>query len=90
MIALRVYVDGVVQGVGFRAYTKRVADSYGLAGFVKNLPDGRVEVFVQGDEDVLWAFLRDLWRGPRLSEVSSMQIFKEVPSHEERDFRIAY
>ncbi len=90
MVAFRVYVNGRVQGVGLRSYTKSIADSYGLTGYVRNLPDGRVEVLVQGDEDVLWAFLRDIWRGPTLAEVFSMQIIKEVPRDEERDFRIAY
>lgn len=90
MIALRVFVKGVVQGVGFRAYTKRIAESYGLSGFVKNLEDGRVEVFVQGDEEVVWAFLKDLWKGPRSAVVSSMEVIKEVVRHEESGFRIAY
>ena len=59
MVAYRVYVSGIVQGVGYRAFTKRLAHSYGLTGWVKNLPDGRVEAFVQGDEDVVWAFLKE-------------------------------
>ncbi|MFN3599677.1 MAG: acylphosphatase, partial [Aquificaceae bacterium] len=61
MVALRVYVSGVVQGVGFRAFTKRVADSYGLSGWVRNLSNGRVEIFVQGDEEVIWAFLKEVF-----------------------------
>ncbi len=90
MIALRIYVSGTVQGVGYRAFTKRLAQSYGLTGWVKNLPDGRVEVFVQGDKDVIWDFLKQLWEGPTAGRVDSMEILKEVPSHEERDFTIRY
>jgi len=90
MIALRIYVSGTVQGVGYRAFTKRLAQSYGLTGWVKNLPDGRVEVFVQGDKDVIWDFLKQLWEGPTAGRVDRMEILKEVPSHEERDFTIRY
>lgn len=90
MVAVRVYVSGIVQGVGYRAFTKRTADSYGLSGWVRNLPDGRVEVFVQGHENVVWEFLKDLWKGPPAGRVDRMEILKEVPSHEERDFTIRY
>ncbi len=90
MIALRIYISGIVQGVGYRAFTKRLAHSYALSGWVKNLPDGRVEVFVQGDKDVIWDFLKQLWEGPTAGRVDRMEILKEVPSHEERDFTIRY
>lgn len=90
MVALRIYVDGIVQGVGYRAFTKRLADSYGLSGWVKNLPDGRVEVFVQGDEKVVWVFVGEIFRGPRAGRVDRMEILREVPKDEERDFTIRY
>ncbi|MCX8164517.1 MAG: acylphosphatase [Aquificaceae bacterium] len=90
MMALRVYVSGMVQGVGYRAFTKRKAQSYGLTGWVKNLSDGRVEVFVQGDSDVVWSFLRELLDGPPAGRVDSMEVFKEVPRYEERDFTVKY
>ncbi|MFN3947726.1 MAG: acylphosphatase [Aquificaceae bacterium] len=90
MVALRVYVGGIVQGVGFRAFTKRVADSYGLSGWVRNLPDGRVEIFAQGNEEVIWAFLREVFKGPRAGRVNSMEILKEVPKDDEGDFVIRY
>lgn len=90
MIALRLYIRGVVQGVGFRSFTKKLAESYGLVGWVRNLRDGRVEVFVQGDGDVVWDFIKRLWEGPPLARVEGMEIIKEVPSDEERDFVIKY
>jgi acylphosphatase len=90
MVAYRVYVSGIVQGVGYRAFTKRLAHSYGLTGWVKNLPDGRVEAFVQGDEEVVWAFLKELLKGPPAGRVDRMEILKEVPKDEERDFTIKY
>lgn len=45
-----IYFSGKVQGVFFRATTKKYADSIGLKGYAKNLPDGRVEVLIQGDK----------------------------------------
>jgi acylphosphatase len=87
---LRVFLSGVVQGVGFRAYTQRVADSYGLSGWVRNLPDGRVEVLVEGDEEVLFHFIKDLWKGPRLSRVDRMEILREASDEPLRGFNIRY
>ncbi len=77
MIAFRIFVEGRVQGVGYRAFTKRVAEGYGLEGWVRNLPDGRVEVYVKGDEEVLWFFIKDLMNGPPLADVKSLHIIKE-------------
>ncbi|MEN3029035.1 MAG: acylphosphatase [Aquificaceae bacterium] len=90
MIALKVYVSGIVQGVGYRAFTKRLGRSYGLSGWVRNLPDGRVEVFVQGDRDVVWSFVRELMEGPPAGRVDRMELFREVPRDEERDFTVRY
>lgn len=90
MVAYRVYISGIVQGVGFRAYTKNLAESYGLDGWVRNMPDGRVEIFVQGDKDVVWDFLKRLSDGPPLSKVELIQTQKEVVKDEERGFSIRY
>ncbi|SNZ12228.1 acylphosphatase [Hydrogenobacter hydrogenophilus] len=90
MVAYRVYVSGIVQGVGFRAYTKNLAESYGLDGWVRNMPDGRVEIFVQGDKDLVWDFLKRVSDGPPLSKVELIQIQKEVVKDEERGFSIRY
>ncbi|SHK19972.1 acylphosphatase [Thermocrinis minervae] len=90
MVAFRVYVDGIVQGVGFRAFTKRLAESYGLSGWVRNLPDGRVEIFVQGDRDVVWEFLKGVSEGPKHGRVDSLTLIKEVPKDEDLGFSIRY
>lgn len=66
-------VSGRVQGVWFRQRTKELADRFGLAGWVRNLPDGRVEGFAQGSGPAL-ASLRDwLTRGPPLAQVLQLE-----------------
>jgi acylphosphatase len=60
----RVQVSGAVQGVGFRWYTREAAQRLGLAGWVRNRPDGSVEIAVEGDEALVEQFLRHVERGP--------------------------
>jgi acylphosphatase len=62
--AKRYFVSGMVQGVGYRFFAVRVAQRLRVAGFVKNLPDGRVEVYAVGPGAALAALRRELERGP--------------------------
>ncbi len=55
-----VHFGGNVQGVGFRYTACRVAERYDITGYVRNLPDGRVECAAEGDAEEIDAFLRDL------------------------------
>jgi len=87
---LNIFVEGLVQGVGFRAYTKRIADSYGLRGWVRNLPDGRVEILVEGDDEVLGYFIRDILKGPPAARVERVEIIKEAPDEPIYTFDIRY
>lgn len=59
-IAKHVFFSGRVQGVGFRFTARRIAGRYELAGFVRNLPDGTVEMFVQGGADDVARCLGDI------------------------------
>jgi acylphosphatase len=56
----RVYYSGRVQGVGFRFTAQDIARGLGVCGWVKNLPDGRVEILAEAEEDVLADFLSRL------------------------------
>ncbi|NNE92560.1 MAG: acylphosphatase [Verrucomicrobiales bacterium] len=60
MTARQIYFSGRVQGVGFRFQTKQIAKGFDVIGWVKNLPDGRVEMQVQGEEDEVREFLEDI------------------------------
>jgi acylphosphatase len=71
-IARRYFVSGIVQGVGFRYFTQDEADRLGLAGFVRNLRDGRVEVYAIGPAEKLVRLRALLGRGPRGSMVQQV------------------
>ena len=87
MIAKRFVVNGRVQGVGFRYFVVREARALGLAGWVRNLPDGEVEVLASGDPDVVSAFEGRLWEGPPHAKVSSVEAREaEAPTYAE--FRV--
>ena len=57
MISLQIYFEGNVQGVGFRWSVKQIAKGFDLVGWVRNLPDGRVELQATGEEPEVRAFL---------------------------------
>lgn len=66
------YVTGKVQGVWFRASTKTQAELLGLTGWVRNLPDGRVEVMAYGDQSQLDELKAWLKQGPPKAEVTDL------------------
>ena len=63
MISLQVFYEGNVQGVGFRWTVRDTAKGFDLTGWVRNLPDGRVELQLTGEEDEVRAFLDAIARG---------------------------
>jgi acylphosphatase len=73
-VGVKVLVSGVVQGVGFRYFVLRLANSYGLKGTVRNLPDGRVEIVAEGDRNLIESFLQDVKTGHPYAVVRDMQI----------------
>jgi acylphosphatase len=68
----RYFVTGQVQGVGYRYFTLKAAQELGVNGFVRNLPDGRVEVVAEAPDDVLAQFESRLREGPSFSAVSDI------------------
>ena len=68
----RFFVSGRVQGVGFRFFAERTAASLGVAGYVKNLFDGRVEVYAIGTAEQMDALREALRRGPRMAAVEQV------------------
>ncbi|MCX7988074.1 MAG: acylphosphatase [Thermodesulfovibrio sp.] len=72
-------ISGRVQGVFYRAFTKDVADSLGLKGWVRNLRDGRVEAVFEGDEDKISIAIERCEEGPPYSKVDNIEIIWEEP-----------
>ena len=70
--ARRYFISGEVQGVGFRFFAERVAEKLALSGYVRNLRDGRVEVYAVGSAEQLRALRNELERGPRFASVSAV------------------
>ena len=72
--AAEIFVDGLVQGVGYRNFVERKASQLGLAGFVMNLKDGRVRARVEGPRPVIERFIQELGKGPPLSLVEHVSV----------------
>lgn len=78
-IARQYFVRGDVQGVGFRYFAQRAADREGIVGWVRNLPDGRVEIEAEASLDALARFEREVRSGPRAGRVDAVEVI-EIPA----------
>jgi acylphosphatase len=72
--ALHLFIEGGVQGVGFCNATQKKAFALRLTGWVRNLPDGRVEVLIVGPEDVHNTMLTWCYDGPAFAKVNNIKI----------------
>ena len=88
MIARRFFIDGEVQGVGYRYFAQRSAARHQVRGYVKNLEDGRVEVLVEGVAGAVNEFKHDLAAGPTYSRVGKIEELVLEPSGSYSTFRI--
>ncbi|NPA13154.1 MAG: acylphosphatase [Aquificae bacterium] len=87
---LHINFAGTVQGVGFRYFVKNKADQFGVKGYVRNLPDGTVEVVAEGDEETLRKFFEAIEKGPPLAEVTDIRYQFEDKEGGYTDFEILY
>jgi acylphosphatase len=78
-VAKRVVVHGSVQGVFFRDTTRRRAESRGVAGWVRNCPDGTVEALFEGDPQAVDALVRFAGEGPRGAQVERVEVSEAQP-----------
>lgn len=78
--AAHILVSGIVQGVGYRAWTERNARDLGLMGWVRNLEDGRVEILVEGEKKLVDELIDRCYDGPRHAEVRGVDIAIRLPS----------
>jgi acylphosphatase len=76
-IRVHLYIHGLVQGVFYRDTMRRVAQSLDLTGWVKNLPDGRVEAVVEGEEEKVDQLVSWCHEGPPSAHVSKVDLSRE-------------
>jgi acylphosphatase len=82
VIRRRVVVHGHVQGVFFRDTTRRAAERQGVAGWVRNRPDGAVEAALEGEEEAVGRVVEVLREGPRGAVVERVEVCEEEPRGE--------
>jgi acylphosphatase len=82
MKRVHVFVTGDVQGVGFRWYCREQALGRHLKGFVRNLPDGRVEAAFEGDPAAVDQMVAWCRRGPGWAQVTDVEVEEETPTGE--------
>jgi len=90
LVRAHLFVEGIVQGVFFRAHTRDVARENNVKGFVRNLPDGRVEVLLEGEEDKVMRVIEFCKKGPPGALVTNVEIIWEEYKGEYKDFKILY
>jgi acylphosphatase len=88
IVRAHMIVEGMVQGVGFRWFTAREAQHLGLAGFVRNLSDGSVEVEAEGERGMVEELIGQLKLGPRASDVRDIHVTWQTPLMEKVRFEI--
>lgn len=86
----QILVSGVVQGVGFRFFVKRLAIQHNLCGWVRNLATGDVEIEVEGDKGLILDFMKQLGIGPRFGHVAKITVNWKEYKGEYKDFKIKF
>jgi acylphosphatase len=85
-IARKYIVSGRVQGVGFRWFVETTASREGVHGWVRNLPDGRVEASAEGDAEAIERFERALRHGPPAARVDDVEVDAVAPTGRDTGF----
>jgi acylphosphatase len=86
--AWKFFIAGEVQGVGYRFFAQRAAARHQVYGYVRNCPDGKVEVFAEGSPNDVEEFKKDLVTGPQWSRVDNFEEISVEPTGLYSNFRI--
>lgn len=89
-VRAHVWISGRVQGVFFRSETQEKARKHGVKGWVRNLPDGRVEAVFEGEENAVNELIEFCKRGPPGAVVTDVKVVMENFTGEFKDFVIRY
>ena len=87
---VHLHISGRVQGVSYRRFAVREARSLGLKGWVRNLPDRRVELVAEGEQSSLDELVSRCWEGPPLAIVRGIDVEREPPTGDLDSFNIRY
>ena len=87
-VARRYVISGRVQGVGFRYFTEAAAARDGIDGWVRNTPDGRVEIVAEGDGDAMERFECSIRLGPGGARVSHVEVDLAEPAGRQHGFSV--
>ena len=87
--SLRLYITGTVQGVFFREFVKSDAEKHNVKGFVRNLEDGRIEIFLEGDNTNVDKVVELCKQGPKHSQIKKVGI-KEEKFQDFKTFKILH
>ncbi len=85
---VHIVVSGRVQGVGYRASAFDKAESLGITGWVRNLPEGNVEILAEGDKPSIAAFIDWCASGPRWARVDDVQVSDEMPKGDSSGYSV--
>jgi acylphosphatase len=86
MKRVRILIEGRMQGINFRYHTQQQAQKLGLAGFVRNLSDGRIEIDAQGDDASVEEMLTWCQEGPQSAQLKSILFRYDEPNEHVSDF----
>ena len=87
-VARQIFISGLVQGVGYRFFAQRAAARHQITGYVKNLPDGRVEAWAEGPTESVEGFKNDLATGPAFAVVANVEEIDAELTNRYPSFRI--
>ncbi len=87
--SIRIYIEGTVQAVFFRGFVKENAERLNVKGFVRNLEDGRVEIFAEGDIDDVNKFIEICKTGPKHSQIRKLET-KEEKFQDFKNFKVLH
>jgi acylphosphatase len=88
IVARRFLIGGRVQGVGFRFFAEAQATREGVHGYIRNLPDGRVEALVEGDQESVDRVEMALRRGPAGARIENFDVEPAAPGYRATGFNI--
>ncbi|MEK6812448.1 MAG: acylphosphatase [Nanoarchaeota archaeon] len=87
--SVRLYIGGTVQDVFFRSFVKENAERHNLRGFVRNLEDGRVEIFLEGNPEDVNKMMELVKKGPKHSQIKNIEV-KEEKFQDFKTFKVLH